>query len=214
MIPYTKRFPLWLDIETLFVSDLTEELYMESIEAKLAEGYDMVLADSFAELADAVRGDYNETVRGADKKSYNDIEKWLVNLMVKQNKAENDLKLNTAFIMIQQMTKGGDFVGSNKLKHNTTGMLELRYTKGGDRKITVTKNRRGFAYDNLHYTFDADTNEPVKYDTARIERDQRVKDEITKAANAQLDEEAETDAWFNALSPNDTDHLVEDPIGM
>ena len=27
MIPYTKRFPLWLDIDTLFVSDLTEGLY-------------------------------------------------------------------------------------------------------------------------------------------------------------------------------------------
>jgi KaiC/GvpD/RAD55 family RecA-like ATPase len=206
MIPYTRRFPLWLDIETLFVSDLTEGLYKESIEAKLEEGFDLVLGDSFAEIADAIRGDYNDTVRGVDKKSYNDIEKWLVDQMVKQNKAENVLKKNTAFVFIQQMTKGGDFVGSNKLKHNTTGMLELRYTKSGDRKIVVSKNRRGFEYDNLHFNFESDIDNPISYDTDRILRDKRVEEEIKKAAAEQLDQEKETDAWFNSLGAE----LIED----
>ncbi len=209
MIPYTRRFPLWLDVETLFISDLTEGLYMESIEAKLAEGWDFVLGDSFAEIADAIRGDYNDTVRGADKKSYNDIEKWLVDQMVKQNKAENELKKNTAFNFIQQMTKGGDFVGSNKLKHNTTGMFELRYTKSGDRKIVVSKNRRGFEYDNLHFTFEPTPDMPISYDTDRIMRDKRVEEEIKKAASEQLDQEKETDAWFNALGA-DVDGTDED----
>lgn len=199
MIPYTRRFPLWLDIETLFIGDLTEGLYKESIEAKLDEGFDLVLGDSFAEIADAIRGDYNDTVRGADKKSYNDVEKWLVDLMVKHNKAENDLKINTAFNFIQQMTKGGDFVGSNKLKHNTTGMIELRYTKSGDRKVVVAKNRRGFEYDNLHFSFVADTENPIHYDTDRILRDKRVEEEIKKAAAEQLEQEKETDSWFQAL---------------
>lgn len=208
MIPYTKRFPKWLDLETLFIGDLTEGLYKESIEAKLAEGFDLVLGDSFAEIADAIRGDYNETVRGADKKSYNDIEKWLVDLMVKHNKAENDLEKNTAFNFIQQMTKGGDFVGSNKLKHNTTGMLELRYTKSGDRKIVVSKNRRGFEYDNLHFTFSSDTENPVNYDTARIERDKKVEAEIKAAALEQIGEEQEADAWFEALGA-DTGETVD-----
>lgn len=200
MIPYTKRFPKWLDLETLFVSDLTDELYKESIQAKLEEGWDLVLGDSFAEIADAVRGDYNETVRGADKMSYNDVEKWLVDLMVTHNKAENELHKNTAFVFIQQMTKGGDFVGSNKLKHNTTGMLELRYTKSGDRKVVVSKNRRGFSYDNLHFTFTPNPNEPIDFDTARIERDKKVEEEIKKAQMEQLEDEQTTDAWFDNLS--------------
>jgi predicted ATP-dependent serine protease len=202
MIPYTKRFPLWLDIETLFVSDLTEGLYKESIEAKLQEGFDLVLGDSFAEIADAIRGDYNETVSGKDKKSYNDIEKWLVDLMVKNNKAENVDQRNTSFIMIQQMTKGGDFVGSNKLKHNTTGMLELRYLKSGERKIVVSKNRRGFKYDNLRFDFAPDTENPIFYDTDRIERDKKVEEEIKKAASEQLNQESATDAWFEQLGGN------------
>lgn len=209
MIPYTKRFPLWLDIETLFISDLTEGLYKESIEAKLKEGFDLVLGDSFAEIADAIRGDYNETVRGADKKSYNDIEKWLVDLMVSHNKAQNDEEKNTAFVMIQQMTKGGDFVGSNKLKHNTTGMIELRYTKSGDRKIVVSKNRRGFEYDNLHFNFEADIENPISYDTDRIMRDKRVEQEIKKAAAEQLDQEKETDSWFNALGLDNEEEVID-----
>jgi len=199
MIPYTKRFPLWLDIETLFVSDLTEGMYKESIEAKLTEGWDLVLGDSFAEIADSVKGDYNETVSASNKKSYNDIEKWLVDIMVKHNKAENELKKNTSFLFIQQMTKGGEFVGSNKLKHNTTGMLELRYTKSGDRKIVVSKNRRGFEYDNLHFSFESNLNMPISYDTDRIMRDKKVEIEIKRAATEQLTLESETDAWFNQL---------------
>ena len=103
MKPFTDRFPLWLDIEVLFISDLTDGLYMESIEAKLNEGFDLVLGDSFAEIADSIRGDYNETVSGANKKSYNDIEKFLVDQMVKHNKANNDTKKHTSFVMIQQM---------------------------------------------------------------------------------------------------------------
>ncbi|MCP4520980.1 MAG: hypothetical protein GY827_04690 [Cytophagales bacterium] len=210
MIPYTKRFPKWLDIEILFVSDLTEGLYKESIEAKLQEGYDLVLGDSFAEIADAVRGDFNETVRGADKKSYNDVEKWLVDLMVHNNKANNDMEIYTSFIFIQQMTKGGDFVGSNKLKHNTTGMLELRYKKSGERQIIVSKNRRGFDYNNLHFSFGEGT-DGVLYDTDRIMRDRRIEQEIKDAASAQRDEEQKAEKIWEKLGLNPDGSEIENP---
>ena len=206
MFPFTKRFPLWLHIDILYVSDLTEGMYKESIEAKLKEGYDLVLGDSFAEIADAIRGDYNETVSGVNKKSYNDIEKWLVDLMITHNKGFNDCSKKTSFIFIQQMTKGGTFVGSNKLKHNTTGMLEIRWTKSGDRMLHVVKNRRGFEYDNLHFSFEANPEMPIKYDTDRILRDKKVEQEIKKAANEQLSEENATDEWFKNLGKE----VVED----
>ena len=203
MIPYTERFPLWKDLDILFIPELTEGLYKESIETKINEGFDLIVMDSFAELADSVRGDYNEGVAGKNKKSYNDIEKWLVDLMVKQNSAENTEGVNTSFICIQQMTKGGDFVGSNKLKHNTTGMIELRYTKSGERKVVVSKNRRGFDYDNLYFKFSSDTNEPIEYDVARILRDKAVQLEIQKVGSAQMESEQETEAWFNTLGTTD-----------
>ena len=210
LIPYTKRFPLWLDVEILFISDLTEGLYKESIEEKLKEGYDMVLGDSFAEIADAVRGDYNETVKGSERKSYNDIEKWLVDLMVFHNKGNNESKTKTAFVFIQQMTKGGDFVGSNKLKHNTTGMLELRYTKSGDRQIVVSKNRRGFEYNNLHFDFTPDVDNPISYDVDRILRDKSIEAEIKAAAEAQRESERDTDSWLEKLGADINEEVYED----
>jgi predicted ATP-dependent serine protease len=196
MKPYAKRFPLWEELDILFVSTMTEGMYKESIEAKLKEGWDLVVIDSFAELADAVRGDYNETAKGADKKTYNDIEKWLVDQMVLHNSGENTNKRYTSFISIQQVTKGGTFVGSNKLKHNTTGMLELRYTKTGSRRIHISKNRRGFDYQDLEFEFSEDTNEPIVYNIEKIERDKKIQQEIKKVQAQQLDEELLTDKWF------------------
>lgn len=196
MKPYAKRFPLWEELDILFVNTMTEGLYKESIEAKFKEGWDLVVIDSFAELADAVRGDYNETVKGANKKTYNDIEKWLVDQMVLHNSGDNTNKRYTSFISIQQVTKGGTFVGSNKLKHNTTGMLELRYTKTGSRRIHISKNRRGFDYQDLEFEFSEDTNEPIVYNIDKIERDKKIQEEIKKVQTQQLEEELLTDAWF------------------
>lgn len=52
-------------------------------------------------------------------------------------------KLNgTIFLVIQQINKGGDFVGSKSLEHDTTGMLEMRHCKSGKRYIMFIKNRR------------------------------------------------------------------------
>ena len=66
----------------------------------------------------------------------------LLQLCEEHNLGSNDNKLNTAFLIIQQVTKGGDFVGSNKLKHMTTGMLHMRLTDEG-RYLHFSKNRRG-----------------------------------------------------------------------
>jgi predicted ATP-dependent serine protease len=73
--------------------------------------------------------------------------------MLSHNLGGNKNKKNTTFLAIQQVTKGGVFVGSNKLKHNTTGMLELRR---GDEDINphmvFTKNRRGQVQEKLFYS--------------------------------------------------------------
>lgn len=199
MKPYAKRFPLWEELDILFVSMMTEGLYKESIEAKLKEGWDLVVIDSFAELADAVRGDFNENAKGSDKKTYNDIEKWLVDQMVLHNSADNTAKRYTSFISIQQVTKGGQFVGSNKLKHNTTGMIELRYTKTGSRRVHISKNRRGFEYQDLEFEFGQDTTEPIKYNIEKVHRDKKIQEEIKKVQAQQLDEELLTDAWLYEL---------------
>jgi predicted ATP-dependent serine protease len=115
------------------------------MEEVLAEGYDCVLIDSFAEV--------QCTVKESIHISGNAAEKWLIDLMLSHNLGGNKNKKNTTFLAIQQVTKGGVFVGSNKLKHNTTGMLELRR---GDEDINphmvFTKNRRGQVQEKLFYS--------------------------------------------------------------
>ena len=56
---------------------------------------------------------------------------------------ENDSKTNTSFLVIQQVTKGGEFAGSNRFKHMMTGMAHMKWTKEGDRTFFFSKNRRG-----------------------------------------------------------------------
>jgi predicted ATP-dependent serine protease len=48
----------------------------------------------------------------------------------------------TAFINIQQVTKSGDFSGSNRLKHMTDAMCSIKKEKDGDtRTVSFSKNR-------------------------------------------------------------------------
>jgi len=138
MYEYMERFPKFGEIDILFLADYADENPKLVIEQVLQKGYDIVLGDSFAEIMDEVK----ETCKMSSSAS----EKWLIDLMCQHNKANNDAKKYTTFIMIQQMTKGGKFVGSNKLKHNTTGMLEIRFDGSSDlapRYIEFSKNRRG-----------------------------------------------------------------------
>lgn len=132
---YVKRYPKFADLDILFLGEYIDESPKEVIESTLDLGYDVVLIDSFVEVCD--------TVKESSKMSSNATEKWLIDLMRKQNAGGNSSRAYSSFLCIQQVTKEGVFVGSNKLKHNTTGMMELRFTADGRRYIMFSKNRRG-----------------------------------------------------------------------
>ena len=71
---------------------------------------------------------------------------WFVDVCIKQNKGENKENKYTSFLAIQQVTKAGEFVGSNKLKHLFDAMGEMRRESernGGGTYITFSKNRNG-----------------------------------------------------------------------
>ena len=140
MYKYTQRFPQFGCIDTLFMSDYLEYNTKDVVEQILEKGYDLVLIDSIAEIIDGVRDDNNW-----DRKM---AESWLVDICVKMNKGENKQNKYTSFLLIQQVTKSGVFVGSNKIKHLTDAMMEMRREserEGGGTYITFTKNRNGDA---------------------------------------------------------------------
>lgn len=145
LFQYVQRFPKFGSIPILFLGEYSDSNPKRIMEEVLAEGYDCVLIDSFAEVQSTVK----ETLHI----SGNAAEKWLIDLMLSHNLGGNKNKKNTTFLAIQQVTKGGVFVGSNKLKHNTTGMLELRReAEDINPHMVFTKNRRGQVQEKLFYS--------------------------------------------------------------
>jgi len=147
MFKYTQRFPQFGIVQTLFMSDYLEHNTKDVIEQVMDMGWDLILIDSIAEIIDGVRDD--------NKWDRKQAESWLVDLCTKNNKGENKQNKFTSYLLIQQVTKAGEFVGSNKLKHMTDAMMEMRRRSdrdGGGTYITFTKNRNGdvgmeFGYD-------------------------------------------------------------------
>jgi len=149
MVGMVKRFPKFGKLPILFMGDWIENDPLVILKSILSEGWDSVLIDSFAELAVAVQDFHGGTMKNAETK--------VLNLLEKHNKAENQSKKNTTFMIIQQVTKTGNFAGSNRFKHMLTGMAEMRFQDGG-RYISFSKNRRGGKMDKLFYSLDQSQN--------------------------------------------------------
>tara|TARA_R100000900_G_scaffold2564_1_gene4169 strand:- start:2354 stop:3223 length:870 start_codon:yes stop_codon:yes gene_type:complete len=165
---YVDRYPKFGDLDIFFPQTLEEtespKLVLEEV---LNEGYDIVLIDSFIEL--------QATIQEADRMTRNSAEKWLLNLMYQHNLGDNKGKHFTSFLAIQQVNKGGTFVGSNKLKHMTTGMMEIRFVDQDtqeERYVVFSKNRRGHVGKRMFFNLAATGD--VTYDTERFKKNEEL----------------------------------------
>jgi len=168
MFKYTQRFPQFGLVDTLFVSDYTDHNTKDVIEQVLNMGWDLILIDSIAEVLEGVRND-----NGWDRKV---AESWLVDECVKNNKGENEANKFSTFMLIQQVTKGGVFVGSNKMKHMVDAAAEIRKEKesnGGRTYIMFNKNRNGMVDVKLYFQL---TGTRIVYSNieARVEEEEEV----------------------------------------
>lgn len=201
MYGYVKRYPAFGQIPTLFLCDYIDEDPKAVMEQTFKQGWDLILIDSFIEV--------QESVQSTSGMSRTQAEKWMIDLMVHNNKGHNNGKHFTSFLAIQQVTKGGNFVGSNKLKHNTTGMIELRYSSefSGDRYAKVTKNRRGFKYEKIFFSLDK--NDYVEYDQKRIDRDQEIQKRLSKEKELLLSEEEKFNTLFGVNQTTPEQELID-----
>ena len=190
---YVERYPKFGDLDILFVeSNPDEESHnWQVVSDTLAEGWDIVAIDSFHELQGIVKEEENLTNRRA--------ENLLLSLIKQQNKAQNERKVNTTFLTIQQVTKKGAFVGTNRLKHMITAMMELRLDNPkniySDRYVTFSKHRRGDVGVKLYYNLS--TTGDVSYDEERYEQEQNIR-RLQKSVRNQLHDFAEQfDQVFN-----------------
>ena len=155
MFKYTQRFKIFGEVETVFSSDFINDDFKEVMEQILNEGYDYVLVDSIAEVF--------ECVKDSSGMSQKQVENWLVDLCVRHNEGNNKRNAFSTFLLIQQVTKSGVFVGSNKLKHLTDAHMEMRRESdrdGGGTYIEFTKNRNGQA--GIKFTYQL-SNDDIYY---------------------------------------------------
>ena len=130
---YCKRMPGFKVVPTLFLKNYTETV-KETMEYVFDQGYDVIAIDSIAEVIEMYKDTYRTTESAA--------ELWFLNLQCIVKKGGNKLKKYTSFINIQQVTKAGDFAGSNRLKHMTDAMCHVtRIKDSADRKVHFSKNR-------------------------------------------------------------------------
>ena len=147
MVGYVRRFPKFGDVPILFMGDQADEDPLEVLRGAFEEGYDCVLIDSIAEVAVMIQDYYGGTYKGATTK--------LLTLLEEQNMGENKRGINSAFLLIQQVTKSGTFAGSNRIKHMTTAMGHLKFNSDGERYLEFSKNRRGGNMNRFYFNLNA-----------------------------------------------------------
>lgn len=170
---YVQRFPKFQDLDILFVEagfdDESKAHSLETIKGILERGWDIVAIDSFYELQGIIKDEEGLTLKKA--------ESILLSLIKHQNKAANGRGVYTTFLTIQQVTKAGHFIGSNRLKHSITAMLELRLENPkniySDRYAVFSKHRRGNVGVRLYY--DLSVTGDVYYNEEKFEQDRKLR---------------------------------------
>ena len=196
---YVQRFPKFQNLDILFVEGEFEQephscKTLERLTAILDQGWDVVAIDSFYELQGIIKEEENITLKKA--------ESLLLSLMKQQSKGVNDRSVNTTFLTIQQVTKSGGFVGSNRLKHSITAMMELRLENPkniySDRYAVFTKHRRGDVGVRLYYDLGATGD--VFYNEERYRNDQQIRRLQSNAANSIRNLADQFDLLFNSIN--------------
>ena len=197
---YVQRFPKFQDLDILFIEagfDEDEPAHnFEKVKDVLKQGWDIVAVDSFYELQGIIKEEEGITLKKA--------ESMLLSLVKKQNKAVNDAGINTTFLTIQQVTKSGHFIGSNRLKHSITAMMELRLENPkniySDRFVVFSKHRRGDVGVKLYY--DLSVTGDVFYNEEKYLQDRQLRKLQSTAASSLRKFAARFELIFNNANNN------------
>lgn len=102
---YVERYPKFQTLPILFVeSDFESDVHnWEVVKEVVEQGWDIVAIDSFYELQGIIKDEENIRMK--------DAESWLLQLIKKQNKGQNNRHLNCTFLTIQQVKNRGNLSG-------------------------------------------------------------------------------------------------------
>ena len=173
---FMKYYPNLFDkVEFVFAGDYIEvedgPLFSQALEIILQRGYDVVVYDSMVEIQSIFQAELD---LGTTKSA----EKFMLNLMQKHNQAKNDREVYTAFLLIQQVKKDGEFVGSKRLEHMITAFMQCRWDveQRGKKYLEFRKNRRGQVKRRLYFKL----GKGVEYDIERYNQESEIAEIMAK----------------------------------
>lgn len=173
-----------------------EDIYVELLD----EGYDVIIIDSYVKV--------KETMINETKKSQKAIDSLIFDTMKKTSKGENKKGKYTSFLVIQQVTKGGVFVGKNNIAHDCDSNLKVTAVNSKERHLQFIKNRFSEERDKIYFEI---TSDGVKYNTEKIEMEKKYKEQIdgmsTQSTKLSKEDDDFLDSLINssfetAISPN------------
>lgn len=151
--------PRLAKLDTVFMLEYIDAPNYLEILIEALKKWQYVILDSFEVTIDQLKDIKGWTSKKAESELIN---------MLRRAATES----GATIFAIQQYTKGGTFVGSNKIKHMLTGMIYVMFDKNGDRYVVFTKNRRGghMVQKRLYFT-KSKVNGRLEFDGQRLEND-------------------------------------------
>ena len=182
---FEQYYPGLEEIDFLYIGnyvtdpDLNIKPY-QALMAVLHKGWDMVVMDSFVEVQSMIQEDMGMSAKKG--------EKWILDLMKKHNSGHNKNQSFTTFLCIQQMNKGGSYVGSKRLEHMTSAFLTLCWDKKekGKRYMMFEKNRKGKEKIKLYYSFAKEGG--IVYDETRHEKELMILERLQSPSDFGIEE--------------------------
>jgi KaiC/GvpD/RAD55 family RecA-like ATPase len=154
--------PRLATLESVFMLEYLEAPNYDELLMEALKKWQYVILDSFEVVIDQLKEIKGWTAKKAEAE--------LINMLRKAASESGAI-----IIAIQQYTKGGTFVGSNKIKHMLTGIAFVRFDSNGDRYIEFEKNRRGGHMINqaVYFTKCKETGRLI-FDENRFENDRAI----------------------------------------
>jgi predicted ATP-dependent serine protease len=187
---FEQYYPGLEEIDFLYIGnyvtdpDLNIKPY-QALMSVLHKGWDMVVMDSFVEVQSMIQEDMAMSAKKG--------EKWILDLMKRHNSGHNKSNAFTTFLCIQQMNKGGSYVGSKRLEHMTSAFLTLCWDKKekGKRYMMFEKNRKGKEKIKLYYSFAKEGG--IVYDETRHEKELLILERLQSPSDFGIEEFNVTD---------------------
>lgn len=171
--------PWMKEILSILLNEYEKSEYKELIEAVITYGYRTIVIDSFQNIVERLVSFCGMTSTQATT--------FLLHLIERANTGDTITGHCTSVLLIQQVTKGGIFVGKNSLKHDTTAFVHCEFDEKDKSKrfLYFSKNRRNgrILFQKLYYS--VNNNNEITYDEKRWIED-RERENIMKTEDEQL----------------------------